>query len=271
MNFQHTFPLANRWEVRSVKEGGMGLVCFCYDTLYKIDVVLKTLRHDLLENKTIIDRFKHEALVWVSLGKHPNIVHASRLSYPDGKPHIVLEYIEPFPNLESDLRSWIINQKIGLKQSIGFAIQICSGMNYAREKVPGLAHRDLKPENILVTKEIIAKITDFGLVRTLDNVEKLFLDENQESLLDTTNTSLTRVGSIVGTAYYMSPEQCLGESVDEQSDIYALGCILFEMLTKRYLFDAKTNQDYLYSHVYENIKFPSYYSSEITAVQLTIQ
>ncbi|MEL7236969.1 MAG: serine/threonine-protein kinase, partial [Chloroflexota bacterium] len=193
-----------------------------------------------------------ETLTWIRLEKHSHIVQARLVQNIANRPHIILEHISGPTGLGADLRSWIDHNRLDLEQSLQFALHIALGMQHASRAINGLVHRDLKPGNILVTQDSIAKVTDFGLVRSLDADPSATTQNNDRSTADVANSSdlrLTRVGAIVGTAPYMSPEQCRSEDVDLRSDIYAFGAVLHEMLTGKHIFNAKRWEAWLYAHV----------------------
>lgn len=253
--------ISNRYEVRQRLYGGMGLVYLCYDHEEKIPVALKTFQSRFLKNERATARFTQEALTWVRLEKHQHIVKALMVRTYDHRPYIILEQITGPDGLGTDLRSWIDQNYIDLPTAISFGLHICLGMQHATRQVPGLVHRDLKPGNVLVNQDHIAKVTDYGLVRTLD----ITPDDTGNDDDDPTSESvrLTRQGARVGTAPYMSPEQCRSEDVDERADIYAFGCVMYEMLTLRLLFRARTFPDWMKAHQFEEPTPPISHHFEI--------
>lgn len=260
----------SRYEVAEVKRGGMGVVYLCYDHFEREPVAIKSFQSRFLENERAVARFTQEALTWIRLEKHQHIVQARLVQNISARPHIILEHVSGPEGLDSDLRSWIDHNRIDVTQALEFGLHIALGMQHATKTIPGLVHRDLKPANILVTHEGIAKVTDFGLVRSID-FSNLSTEENlqerttagDDSTQDTAR--LTRVGAIVGTAPYMSPEQCRSEEVDVRSDIYAFGTVLYEMITGRHMFNAKKWQQWLYAHVNETPAFPTEKAIDIPA------
>ena len=189
----------------------MGVVYLCYDIQGHEPIAIKTFQSRFLDNERAVARFNQEATTWMLVEKHRYIVQARLVEKIAGRPHIILEHISGPEGLGPDLRSWIDHKRLDLKQSLEFGLHIALGMQHASTKVPGLVHRDLKPANILVTHDGIAKITDFGLVRSLDYSDAL-LPGNEAiehaNHRDDPNNRLTRFGAVVGTAPYMSPEQC---------------------------------------------------------------
>ncbi len=258
--------IQDRYEVHDVRRGGMGVVYLCYDHQNKEPVAIKTFQSRFLENERAVARFNQEATTWILLEKHRYIVQARRVETIQDRPHIILEHISGPEGLGSDLRSWIDHNRLDLPQSIEFGLHIALGMQHASQRVEGLVHRDLKPANVLVTHDGIAKITDFGLVRSLE-FSDIPLPGNeipihQHSRSDPSNR-LTRFGAIVGTAPYMSPEQCESKDVDIRSDIYAFGCMLYEMLTSRHVFQVKKFNAWKQAHLKEKPHFDTPYDVQL--------
>ncbi|MBZ0302406.1 MAG: tetratricopeptide repeat protein, partial [Anaerolineae bacterium] len=244
--------IEDRYEVVETRRGGMGIVYLCYDHDQREPVAIKTFQSRFLNNERAVSRFNNEAVTWVRLEKHRHVVQARLVQNINGRPHIFLEHISAEEGYSPDLRGWIDHNRLDLRHSIEFGLHIALGMQHATRKMPGLVHRDLKPANILVTHDAIAKVTDFGLVRSLEVEDiPLALDEtvSADEPVPHGAVPLTRVGAIVGTAPYMSPEQCRSLSVDVRSDIYAFGCVLYEMLTGRHVFEARRFREWLDAHV----------------------
>ena len=239
--------IADRFEVVQVKRGGMGVVYLCYDREQRDAVALKTFQTRFLDNERAVRRFMQEAVTWVRLEKHRYIVAAKLVQNINGQPYILLEHVSGPEGLDADLRSWIDHKRLTLEQSIEFGLHIALGMQHATQRVPGLVHRDLKPANILVTHDRSAKVTDFGLVRSLDADDPRFISEDETS----SGEPLTRAGAIIGTAPYMSPEQCRSAEVDLRSDIYSFGCLLYEMLTGQHIFPIKKFEAWIHAHLDE--------------------
>ncbi len=210
--------IVNRYEVvqgpreKPSLAGGMGLVYLCVDHAENgRPVALKTFRPELLPDRAARDRFLREGTTWVELGKHPHIVHCHRVFKADVGPEVffVLELVAAAEGKrDASLRSWLTSGKpLPVEQALLFALHIARGMRHATAKIPELVHRDLKPENLLIGREGLLRVTDFGLA--------------------TVTRSSTEGG---GTFLYMAPEQWDQTNVDLRADIYAFGCILFEML-----------------------------------------
>jgi tRNA A-37 threonylcarbamoyl transferase component Bud32 len=247
--------ILERYEVADVRRGGMGVVYLCYDREQREPVAIKTFQSKFLENERAVSRFRNEALTWIKLEKHRHVVQARLVQNIANRPHIILEHISGAEGYGPDLRSWIEHNRLDMAQSIEFALHIALGMQHATQKVPGLVHRDLKPANILVTHDAIAKVTDFGLVRSLEMIEDVPADVDDADAQS--SDPLTKAGAIVGTAPYMSPEQCQSGQVDVRSDIYSFGCLLFEMLTGHHVFQAKKIPEWLQAHLHQKPMFGS--------------
>jgi superkiller protein 3 len=201
----------------------MGVVYGCFDHETKLPRALKTVRARYANDKQVLLLFESEAFVWVSLEKHPYIVRAYRVERFNNLPYVITEYVCGPEGMEGDLRGWLGHPRLTVPVAVTMALQIAQGMQHAVRKMPGLVHRDLKPANILVNSEAKAMVTDFGLVQAGQ--------------------------SDAGTPAYMSPEQWRGEDLDMRSDIYAYGCILFEMFTAHRLFPAVTEKDWETAHL----------------------
>ncbi|MBW4438018.1 MAG: tetratricopeptide repeat protein [Pleurocapsa minor GSE-CHR-MK-17-07R] len=243
--------IADRYEVSQVLLGGMGVVYLCYDRQEGAPVALKSFQNRFLLNEKAVARFEQEALTWIRLEKHRHVVNAKLVQrFGSARPYILLEHISGPEGLGADLRSWIEQKRVTPVQSLSFGLHIALGMRHALERVPGLVHRDLKPANILVTHDHVAKVTDFGLVRSLD-FEDITPMDMAMGRARTVDGRLTHMGAIIGTAPYLSPEQCRSNRVDARSDIYAFGCTMYEMLTGKFVFQARTLAAWLHAHLHE--------------------
>jgi tetratricopeptide (TPR) repeat protein len=234
--YQPGDTIEGRYWVYQSLSGGMGEVYLCFDSYEEIPIALKTFQSRYVGNTIVHDRFKGEVSKWITLGKHPNIVRCYAMDILDGLPFIVMEWVAGYEGYGTDLRGWLRRGPLGLKLALDFAIDICRGLIHANNMQPGIVHRDLKPDNILVTQARIAKITDFGLAKIATEIDLVTPDRGSQAPL-----SLTCTGGVVGTPAYMAPEQWRGEkNLDVRTDIYAVGCILYEMLTGRRPFSAAT-------------------------------
>jgi tetratricopeptide (TPR) repeat protein len=215
--------IGDRYEVAAIHHGAMGVVYGCFDHQTKLPRALKTVRARYAHDKQVLSMFESEAAVWISLEKHPYIVRAYLVERFKNLPYVITEYVRGPEGMEGDMRGWLGHPRLTLPVAVAMALQIAQGMQHAVRKVPNLVHRDLKPANILVNVDGKAMVTDFGLVQSAQ--------------------------SNAGTPAYMSPEQWRGEALDARSDIYAYGCILFEMFTARRLFPALTEREWERAHL----------------------
>lgn len=233
--------LAGRYQVVSKMTGGMGVVYLCRDIKNDQPIALKTFKPEYLSHRVARDLFLREGTMWVEIGAHPHIVRAYRVErWGDGREvYLVMEWIVPPPERKSpSLRTWLYpGQPLSIQQSLLFALHIARGMKHACKKIPGLIHRDLKPENILVGHDGLARITDFGLASTLSGLitRQGALSRNREVKEDISSSK-----GAAGTPVYMAPEQWRHQLLDARTDIYALGCILYEMLTGDIAADGET-------------------------------
>ncbi|MFT4048903.1 MAG: protein kinase [Solirubrobacterales bacterium] len=206
-------------EIRKIGSGGMSVVIMAEDTVLQRVVALKMLAEHLASDQDFVTRFRHEALAVAKL-QHPNIVQVYDSGYDeDTKQHfIVMEYVEGTP-LSDMLRG---GRKLENAQAVSIASDACEALECAHRA--GVIHRDVKPANLIVTKEGVAKLTDFGIAKAAEM------------------TRVTQVGSVLGTVAYLSPEQATGGETGPQSDIYSLSVVVFEMLGGRlpYLYKSIT-------------------------------
>lgn len=216
--------------VNLVGEGGMGEVYLATDTILGRRVALKVLPTFVSKDPERLRRFTQEARAASRLS-HPNVCVVHEIGETDdGRPFIAMEYVEGMT-----LRQRIRNQAMKLGDVLDIAIQIAEGLIAAHEA--GIIHRDIKPENIIIRAEGYVKILDFGLAK---------LTERHKSATTTTMPTLlfhSTPGVVIGTAAYMSPEQARGVSVDERTDIWGLGVVLYEMASGRAPFTGETPTD----------------------------
>ncbi len=214
-----------RFEAK-IGEGGMGVVYKAQDIHLNRPVAIKVLPDVLAEDAERLARFEREARLLASLS-HPNIAPIHGLEKVEGRPFLVLELVEGL-TLEERLK----NGPIPVDETLEICRQIAEGLEAAHDK--GIIHRDLKPGNIKLTAEGHVKILDFGLAKALHDPADL-ADLSAQNV-----DSVTASGVILGTAAYMSPEQARGRTVDKKTDIWALGCVLYECLTARKAFEGET-------------------------------
>ena len=209
--------------------GGMGEVYRALDTRLGREVAIKVLRPEFARDPERLARLEREARVLASLN-HPNIAAIYGFEQVDGVPFLVLEYVP----------GEILKGPLPLDEALGVARQVAEALEAAHEKP--VIHRDLKPANIKITPEGKVKVLDFGLAKALVD-ESAAGDPGQSPTLSV--AAATRAGVILGTAAYMSPEQARGSPIDKRADIWAFGCVLYEMLTGRQVFHAATMLDTL--------------------------
>jgi serine/threonine protein kinase len=206
---------AQRYEIiEELGKGGMGRVYRVLDTKINEEVALKLIKPEIADSKTI-ERFGNELKMARKIS-HKNVCRMYHLSEESGTHYITMEYV-PGETLKSMMR---MTKQLSVGTSVSIARQICEGLKEAHRL--GVVHRDLKPQNIMIDKQGIARIMDFGIARSLES------------------KGTTRPGVIIGTPEYMSPEQTELREIDQRSDIYSLGIILFEMLTGRVPFEGET-------------------------------
>jgi serine/threonine protein kinase len=208
-----------------IGEGGMGVVYKGEDTKLRRTVALKFLPQELMKDSEAKERFVQEAQAAAALD-HPNICTVHEIEEADGQTFIAMAYIEG-----QSLKEKINAGPVEINRAINIAIQVAEGLREAHER--GVVHRDVKPANIILTEKGQAKIMDFGLAKLSWGVD------------------LTKTAMIMGTAAYMSPEQAKGETVDYCTDIWSLGCVLYEMLSGMRPFKNRYDQAILHSVLYE--------------------
>lgn len=213
----------NQYLVARISEGGMGMVYIGYDTKHKCPVALKTFRTEPGWDDFNRKRLHAEALLWMQLPRHPNIVIAETVFTSAGQTFLVLEYIPGY-----DLGQWLHAGPLQLSRVLGFAAQFCRGMSFAFRKV-GLVHRDIKPGNILISENDDLKITDFGIAKAVETLVASGRNPGFEVASPTFEQS-TPIGSLP----WMAPEQIEGGSVDTRTDIYSFGIVLYQMLSGRH-------------------------------------
>jgi len=199
--------LGNRYEIQEkLGGGGMAIVYKARDTFLNRLVTIKILRPEFTSDEDFIARFRREAQAVASLS-HPNIVNIHDVGQEDGIHYLVMEYVRG-DNLKN-----VIKQKGCLEpiEAVRIAVQISEALGHAHQN--NIVHRDVKPHNILITTEGRAKLTDFGIA------------------MEATAATITRTDTIMGSVHYLSPEQARGETATPKSDIYAVGILLYEMLT----------------------------------------
>ena len=217
-----------------VGTGGMSTVYRAFDTVLERQVAIKLMHREIAGDSDQLERFRREARAVAQLN-HPHVVgviDADEEGEEDGgftTPYIVLEYVEG-ETLKERIRR---NGRLPIAEAIAYAIEVARALGAAHERQ--IVHRDVKPQNVLIDEEGAAKVTDFGIARTL----------HQEGL--------TADGRVLGTTDYVSPEQALGHAVSGQSDLYSLGVVLFEMLTGDVPFKGENQIAVAMKHVREEL------------------
>ncbi|MBA4313676.1 MAG: hypothetical protein C0417_13720 [Chlorobiaceae bacterium] len=218
-------------------EGGMGVVYKAEDTKLKRNVALKFLPPHISVDDEVKQRFIHEAQAASALN-HTNICSIHTIEEFDQQQFIDMEFVEG-----KTLGMLLKEKELSLKEVVDIALQIAEGLNAAHKKE--IVHRDIKPDNIMVTDERLVKIMDFGLAKLKGS------------------SKLTKTHSTLGTLSYMSPEQARGEEVDQRSDIFSLGVVLYEMITGRRPFKGEHEAAIIYSLVNETPEPLARYKSNI--------
>ena len=222
-----------RYEVlERIGAGGMAIVYKAKDLLLNRVVTIKVLREQFVSDEDFIRRFRREAQSAASLS-HPNIVSVYDVGKEGDTEYIVMEYVEG-RNLKEIIREYA---PLSTDQSINLGRQITEAIQNAHEH--HIIHRDIKPHNILVTEDGHAKVTDFGIARAVSSA------------------TVTHTGDIIGSVHYLSPEQAKGLQSNEQSDIYSLGIVLYELITGKVPYDGETPITIALKHLQEQPVLPS--------------
>jgi Tol biopolymer transport system component/tRNA A-37 threonylcarbamoyl transferase component Bud32 len=209
-------------------KGGMGEVYRARDTKLKRDVAIKILPEEFSRDEDRLSRFQREAEILASLN-HPNIAAIYSLEEANGSRYLVLELVEG-----QTLADRLKRGPPPIDEAVTISKHICEAIEAAHEK--GIIHRDLKPANIKLTSDGIVKVLDFGLAKVREAEAQASDLSNSPTLM----TAASARGMILGTAAYMSPEQAKGQEANRTSDVWAFGCVLYEMLTGRPPFEGET-------------------------------
>ncbi|ROR43269.1 protein kinase domain-containing protein [Kitasatospora cineracea] len=235
---------------RMLGQGGMASVHLAHDTVLDRQVAVKTLHTELGREASFKERFRREAQAVARL-QHTNIVSvfdSGEDVAPDGTttPYIVMEFVEG-----RSLKDVLDEQVTTLgampnEQALKITAAVLAALEASHDQ--GLVHRDIKPANVMVSTKGVVKVMDFGIARALQSGV----------------TSMTQTGMVVGTPQYLSPEQALGKSVDARSDLYSVGCMLFELLSGQLPFDGDSAFSIAYKHVQETPPAPSTLNRAVT-------
>jgi tRNA A-37 threonylcarbamoyl transferase component Bud32 len=220
--------IADRYELEEVVgHGGMSTVYKAHDSLLERNVALKVLHQQYNEDEDFVERFKREARSVAQL-QHPNIVTVIDRGEEDGRQYIVFEFIDG-----ENLKELVVRKgRLDLRDALEIAHEIARGLAFAHDH--GLVHRDVKPQNVLLNGDGRAKVTDFGIARSLD-----------------VDHGVTQTGTILGTSNYIAPEQASGQPVDAHTDVYSLGIVLYEMLTGELPFPGESFVAIAMKHIQE--------------------
>jgi serine/threonine protein kinase len=237
--------LANRYQItRVIGEGGMGVVYQAHDSQVDRDVAIKVVRSECLSDTKFLTRFRREMEVTTRL-RHPSTIRVfEHGEAEDGRPYMVMELLTG-----ESLAERLERGRIPEIEALQHARQVAESLSEAHEN--GIFHRDLKPDNIFIESvgvSTVVKVLDFGIAGGLDA------------------TKLTRAGEVFGTPQYMSPEQCNGLPLDHRTDIYSLGCILYEMIEGRPPFSAESPMSTMLKHVKAKVPPPRYCCRETAKV-----
>jgi adenylate cyclase len=223
--------------------GGMGEVYLAQDTKLDRHVALKILPADVASNRDRMERFVREAKAAAALN-HPSIAHIYEIGESEGTPFIAMEYVDGVT-----LREKIHHAREPLPALLGYLAQVAEGL--AKAHHAGIVHRDLKPDNVMITRDGYAKILDFGLAKLIESPPPFGIGQaGSDRTVETVQQSIP--GTVLGTIGYMSPEQASGRvhEIDHRSDIFSLGCLLFEAATGQKAFEGKDALDSLHKIVY---------------------
>ena len=220
--------ICNRYKILDhLGTGGMATVWLGYDTILDRQVAIKTFKIDA-NDEDAVKRFNREAKAVTSLS-HPNIVSIYDVENEGEFYYLILEYVEGMT-----LKDYMIkNPRIPIETIVHIAKQISAGLSHAHQN--GIIHRDIKPQNILMKEDLTCKITDFGIARAYGD------------------TTLTQTNQMLGTVYYLSPEQARGNVATAQSDIYSLGILIFEMITGQIPFKGESAVAIALKHLQEEL------------------
>jgi serine/threonine-protein kinase len=220
--------------------GGMSTVYRAFDTTLERTVAVKLMHRHIASDSDQLERFRREARA-VAQFSHPHIVGVIDAGEDDSRPYIVFEYVEG-ETLKDRIRRC---GSLPVDEALAYAIEITRALGAAHSR--GIVHRDIKPQNVLIDEEGMAKVTDFGIARSLDE------------------EGLTADGRVLGTTDYVSPEQALGHAVNGQSDIYSLGVVLYEMLVGDVPFHGENQVAVAMKHVREDMPDIVRLRPEVTA------
>jgi serine/threonine protein kinase len=239
--------LSGRYETsEKLGSGGMSNVYKATDRILERTVAVKILAEHLSDDERFVARFKREALAVARL-IHPNIVQVYDTGVDDGRHYIVMEYVEGRSGAQILQRQGPVEPEVAAE----IGIEACAGLDYAHRR--GIIHRDVKPGNLMIHGgpvggggEMTVKLTDFGIARAIEQ------------------TRITQVGSVVGTAAYLAPEQVRGDEATPATDVYALGVVLYQFLTGRLPYEGSSLAELAVRQQNESPLPPSTYNEEVS-------
>src|SRR4051794_29059332 len=221
--------LSGRYKLEAkLGSGGMSTVYLARDTTLDRSVAVKVMHREMSEQADQLERFRQEARAVAKLS-HPNVVAVIDAGEDGGHPYIVFEYVEGETLKQRIARVGALDPQ----EALAYAIEIARGLTVAHARK--MIHRDIKPQNVLIDAEGRAKLTDFGISRQLEQ------------------DGMTATGRVLGTTDYVSPEQAMGQPVDQRSDIYSLGVVLYEMLAGQVPFQADSQVGVAMKHVNDEL------------------
>jgi eukaryotic-like serine/threonine-protein kinase len=221
--------LSGRYKLEAkLGSGGMSTVYLARDTTLDRPVAVKVMHREMSEQADQLERFRQEARAVAKLS-HPNVVAVIDAGEDGGHPYIVFEYVE------GETLKQRINRigALDAQEALAYAIEVARGLTVAHAR--NMVHRDIKPQNVLIDSEGRAKLTDFGISRQLEQ------------------DGMTATGRVLGTTDYVAPEQAMGHPVDQRSDVYSLGVVLYEMLVGQVPFSADSQVGVAMKHVNEEL------------------
>ncbi|TET86546.1 MAG: serine/threonine protein kinase [Desulfobacteraceae bacterium] len=227
-------------------KGGMGVVYLGQDTRLNRPVAIKILRPDLTANKDRQRRFLQEARAAASI-THPAIAQIYDVDEADGMTFIAMEYIEG-----KTISQLIANQELDLVGAVEIALHVAEGLSRAHKS--NIVHRDIKSENIMLTRDGQTKLLDFGLAKLLDPPKDDDRTETYHDVTDTKTLPETKAGIVMGTVTYMSPEQARGKPVNQSSDVFSLGIVLYEMVSGELPFKGDSPLDTMHAIAFEEVR-----------------
>jgi serine/threonine-protein kinase len=238
--------LSGRYRLQAkLGSGGMSTVYLARDTTLDRDVAVKVMHREMSEQPDQLERFRQEARAVAKLS-HPNVVAVIDAGEDGGYPYIVFEYVEGETLKQRIARVGALDTQ----EALAYAIEIARGLTVAHARK--MVHRDIKPQNVLIDTEGRAKLTDFGISRQLEQ------------------DGMTATGRVLGTTDYVAPEQAMGHAVDERSDIYSLGVVLYEMLIGQVPFHADSQVGVAMKHVNEELPDVQQRRPEVSAASALV-